>query len=159
EALTPALVAAFDASRASGASSALAAIGADPRVAEAVDRLRAWDFSTPTGLDEGYDPGDDPEALPQPSEAEVRASVAATIYAGWRSRAMANTIDATLARVGLGGVQPIDSASMAAMRHLIDDFATSHGVGASGLNFFEVEGAASPGDARDIVLLRSLQEA
>src|SRR6185369_7509227 len=107
-------------------------------------------------------PGDDPEALPEPSESEVRASVAATIYAVWRGRVMANTIDATLARVGLADLLPddIDSVSMASLRHLLDTFPTAHGVGASGLNFFEVPDAVqTPEEARDVILLRSLAEA
>ncbi len=159
EALVPAILAAFESADAAGASVDLAALGDDPRVVEAVGRLAAWDFSSPTGLREGYDPGDDPTALPEPTETEVRASVAATIYGVWRARVMANTIDATLARVGLADATPIDSASMAAMRNLIETFPTAHGVGASGLNFFEVAGAASPEEARDVILLRSLQEA
>jgi penicillin amidase len=72
---------------------------------------------------------------------------------------VANTIDATLARAGLGGIAPPDSASMASLRHLLDTFPASHGVGASGLDFFEVDGVASPEAARDVVLLRSLAEA
>ena len=35
-------------------------MGADPRIGEAIGRLGAWDFSTPTGIDEGFDPGDEP---------------------------------------------------------------------------------------------------
>src|SRR6185436_19158842 len=115
EVLAPEITAAFERASAGDAPAALAALAADPRVAEAAGRLAAWDYSTPTGLAEGYDPGDDPEALPEPSESEVRASVAATIYAVWRSRVMANTIDATLARVGLADLLPddVDSVSMA----------------------------------------------
>jgi penicillin amidase len=159
EALVPFVVDAFEAAAEPGAAPELAALGSDPRVAEAVARLSSWQFGAPTGLREGYDPGDDPENLPEPSESEVRASVAATIYSVWRSRVMANTIDATLARVGLGGAVPIDSAAMAALRHLLDTFPTARGVGASGLSFFEVDGAPTPEAARDIVLLRSLAEA
>jgi penicillin amidase len=32
----------------------------DPRIAEAVGRLAAWDFTTPTGIQPGYDAGDRP---------------------------------------------------------------------------------------------------
>lgn len=159
EALVPFVVDAFEAAGQPGAPAALASIAADPRVAEAVARLASWQFGAPTGIREGYDPGDDPENLPEPAESEVRASVAATIYSVWRSRVMANTIDATLARVGLGAAAPVDSASMAALRHLLDTFPTARGVGASGLSFFEVAGAPSPEAARDIILLGSLAEA
>lgn len=34
----------------------LAALATDSRVARAVVRLRTWDFSTPTGIPEGWDP-------------------------------------------------------------------------------------------------------
>ena len=58
EVLVPAIVTALHLAQTPGASSALAALGADPKVQEAVARLRAWDFSTPTGIPEGYDEAD-----------------------------------------------------------------------------------------------------
>src|SRR4029453_6946021 len=63
-----------------GAPAALAALGADPKLQEAVARLRAWDFSTPTGLPEGYDSTDVDGSRSTPTQAEIDASVAATIY-------------------------------------------------------------------------------
>lgn len=48
---------------------------------------------------------------------------------------------------------------MAALRNLLDSFPTRRGNGASGVNFFEVEGAPSPEAARDILVLRGLQRA
>lgn len=59
---------------------------APPRIVEAVDRLDDWDFITSTGIQKGYDPFDDPFDLPAPAHAEIRSSVAATIYSVWRGR-------------------------------------------------------------------------
>jgi penicillin amidase len=42
---------------------------------------------------------------------------------------------------------------------LLDTFDTSGGVGASGINFFDVPGVTNAADRRDIVLLKSVQEA
>ncbi|HKV06893.1 MAG TPA: penicillin acylase family protein, partial [Thermoanaerobaculia bacterium] len=63
EVLTPYLLAAFDRASAPGAPGLLAGLAANPRVSEAIGRLRTWDYSTPTGIREGYDPGDDPTNL------------------------------------------------------------------------------------------------
>jgi penicillin amidase len=49
---------------------------------------------------------------------------------------------------------------MAALRHLLDTFPATHGVGASGLSFFDVpDVTASAEDERDIVILTSLRSA
>jgi penicillin amidase len=141
-----------------GAHPALAALARDSRLAEAVKRLKAWDFSTPTGIAEGYDAIDVAgEGLSRPSRDEVAASVAATIYAVWRSRFIANVIDQTLAPFNLTG--PQNEQALAALRHLLDDFAANHGVGASGLDFFQVPGVGDAQTRRDIKLLQSLKEA
>jgi penicillin G amidase len=158
EMLVPYIRSAFANGRAQGAPSALAALANDGRVVEAVNRFAGWDFGSPTGIREGYDPGDDPENLQDPSPAEIQRSVAATIYAMWRSRMLANVIDGTLARVGVGTWAPPPTLALSALRNLLDTFASKHGVGASGLNFFQVDGAPSPDAARDIVILRSLVE-
>ena len=50
EVLTPYITAALRAAQTPGAPPALAALGADPKVQEAVARLTAWQFSTPTGI-------------------------------------------------------------------------------------------------------------
>ncbi|MFZ0428512.1 MAG: penicillin acylase family protein [Acidobacteriota bacterium] len=142
-----------------GADPVLAALGSDAGVSAALQRLAAWDFTTPTGIQSGYDPGDDPASLPEPSQSEIDRSVAATIYAIWRGRIVANVIDATLFRVQLNPYRPDSERSMSALRNLLDHFDTHHGVGASGLNFFQVDGVSAPEDARDILILRSLQEA
>ena len=53
EVLTPYITAALQAAQTPGAPAALAALGADPKVQEAVARLADWQFSTPTGIAEG----------------------------------------------------------------------------------------------------------
>lgn len=131
----------------------------DPEMVEAITLLEDWDFSTPTGIAEGYDPGDDPENMLNPTESERRAAAAATIYALWRSRVLANTLDATLERVGLAAHLPDSERSITALQHLLAEWDRRRGVGVSGLNFFEVPGIADPDVARDLLLLRSLREA
>ncbi|MEE8587126.1 MAG: penicillin acylase family protein, partial [Acidobacteriota bacterium] len=130
-----------------------------PPLLEAAQRLTDWDSSTPTGIEEGFDPGDDPDNLAAPSQTEIDASVAATIYALWRGQFIRNTIDAALERLGLAGAGPDSERSLSALRHLLDNFDSNQGVGASGVNFFEVEGGLSPQAARDSLILQSLQDA
>lgn len=150
---------AFQRARAASATSALGALAADAGVREAVERLAAWNFSTPTGIPEGYDPFDDPLDLPEPSAAEIRNSVAATIYSVWRSQVVQRVIDGTLASVGLGAFRPDGDVALADLRHLLDTFNQTQGKGASGIQFFTDPAAANPGQARDIVLLESLRAA
>jgi penicillin amidase len=159
ELIVPHLLAAFDNAASSGAWPGLAQFAADPGVQEAIGRLAAWDFSTPTGIQEGFDPGDNPLALPDPSDTEIANSVAATIYSTFRSAAIANTIDAVLDAVQLGRNRPGSRASVRALVHLLESFPENQGVGASGLPFFNVEGAPDPATARDTVLLASLKSA
>jgi penicillin amidase len=159
EVLVPYLVDAFSHASAVDASPELAAFRADEAVEEAVVRLALWDWSTPTGIPEGYDPGDDPTALPAPSGQDAEASVAATIYSVWRGQAVQRVIDGTLASLGVGGFAPGSSVAVAALRHHLDAFPQQQGFGASGVDFFAVPGAASRAEARDRVLLESLRSA
>lgn len=158
ELVLPHLLNAWDNGNAAGAWGELAALAADPRVAEAIGRLREWDYSSPTGIPEGYDPGDNPAALPAPSAAQVDASVAAAIWAQWRSVAVRSTIDATLARVGLGSALPGNADAYTGFKFLLDHFDALAGRGASGLNFFDVAGAPSAAAGRDLVLLKALKD-
>jgi len=155
----PYIQAALNHARAPGAPAALATLAGDRPVAEAVARLGVWNYSTPTGIREGYDPADDPAALPEPSDQEVQSSIAATLYSVWRGQVILNTIDATLERLGLRNQLPPDDRSLAALKNLLDNFPSRRGRGASGVNFFDVEGAPSPEAARDLLLLRSLRGA
>ena len=133
EVLVPAIVAALQLAQTPGASAALAALGADPKVQEAVARLRSWDFSTPTGIPEGYDESDVNGVRAPPTQAEVDASVAATIYSLWRGQALAAVVDGPLTAAGLGGASlPLADKAMTALRRLVG----SNGVGASGFVFF-----------------------
>ncbi|MCB1560440.1 MAG: penicillin acylase family protein [Xanthomonadales bacterium] len=153
ELVTPHLVAAFDNAPACAAAT-------DSRVAEAIDYLRDWDFSTPTGIVEGWDPGL-PAGTP-PSQAEIDASVAATLFAVWRGQVVRSTVDATLAQVGLSGYTPGSRDAWNAFKHMLDVFPAQQGHGASGLDFFsaglpaDVASDATADERRDCVLLGSL---
>lgn len=136
----------------------LHALYADPGVLEAMLRFQRWDYSSPTGIREGFDPGDNPLALAEPAQSEIDASVAATLFSVWRGQAIRATIDATLTRVGLTSAQPGSSEAYVAFKHHLDRFPAQHGVGASGLNFFQVTGAPSAEDARDLILLKALRD-
>jgi penicillin amidase len=105
-------------------------------MAQAVGLLADWDYSTPTGLAEGWDPGDDPNLAVEPDTAERRNSAAATVFAVWRSMLIRNTIDATLTAVGLGGFLPDSSSANRAFAWHLLNYPTRGGVGASGINFF-----------------------
>jgi penicillin G amidase len=151
EYFVPWLVRAFD-DAASSDVPQLAALAADPRVTEAVHRLASWNFTTPTGIPEGYDAADRNGVLSAPSDAEIANSVAATLYAMWRSQAVANIIDTPLGTLP----KPDGAEALTALRHLLDTFNTAHGVGTSGVNFFAVPGISDPAAARDYLLLHSL---
>lgn len=168
---TPFILRAFRNARARSAPRELAGCAVNPRVAEAVERLRAWNFSTPTGIREGFDANDDERRLRQPTPEEVQASVAATIYAVWRGQIVRNTIDATANELGVSG--PVTQRQLVtALRNLLENFPERKGVGASGVDFFSlsrienrcrIEGPSSPALApearRDIFILSSLVQA
>jgi penicillin amidase len=128
----------------------LAALAADPRIKEAVKRLRKWNFTTPTGIPEGYD------AKPS-KKGDASASVAATIYSTWRGKMVANSIDSTLDGFGLADVpRPAQREEVVtALKHLLEN----DGVGVSGLNFFNVVGVDDARTRRDILVLASLADA
>jgi penicillin amidase len=158
--LEPSIARAYRDAAAPGAPARLAALAADPAVAEAVRRLGAWDASTPTGISEGYDANDVAGVRGSPSAEEVANSVAATIFALWRGQILKSTIVATLERVGLGASLPPVDQMLVALRRRLDTFATSHGVGASGLSFFDAPGVTlGPEAERDLVILASLHDA
>ena len=164
ELLLPYLLAAYDNANAEGAWSKLAALAADARVQNGIARLRAWDYSNPTGVQAGFDPGDNPLSLPAPSQAEQDASVAASIWTLWRSFVIRSTIDQTLAHVGLQSYLPGDSDSLTGLKFLLDAFPALQGKGASGLQFFNPQyfnanDAPNAAAARDFILLISLQNA
>jgi penicillin amidase len=157
----PFIVAALANASRAGAPGPLAALAADTQVVEAVGRMAAWDLSTPTGILQGYDPGDDPAALPFPSRAEVANSVAATLYTVWRSQFVGGVIDATLGKAGLAAHVPDDDHALRALKELLVSFPTNHGYGHSGLYFFEGTGPGLPAaeDSRDLLILQSVRKA
>ncbi|HET9482613.1 MAG TPA: penicillin acylase family protein, partial [Xanthomonadales bacterium] len=116
ELVYPYLINARNRARFSGSWPQLAQLA--PATQGAIERLIRWElatncagstigpFATPTGIREGFDPGDDPAALPEPSQCEIDASIGATIFAAWRGQVVRNVIDATLQRVGLGSALP-----------------------------------------------------
>ncbi|GAC1419668.1 MAG: penicillin acylase family protein [Acidobacteriaceae bacterium] len=135
-------------------NSQLVALAEMPSVQEAVARLGEWDFTTPTGIPEGYDANDPPGALHPRSSDEIAKSVAATLYSVWRGQFVATSVDAALTPLGLP--KPPDEQALAALRHLLENFTTTQGAGSSGLNFFNVKGVSSAADRRDIVILQSI---
>ncbi len=160
ELATPFVLTAFENAGRTEAPASLKALADDPRIVEAVARLDAWHYGTPTGIPEGFDPGDDPTALPTPSAAEIADSVAATIFSVWRSRMVANTVDATLAGIGLADFAPPGGFAWAGTLHLLQSFTTGQGVGASGLRILPLApDSADPADGRDWVILDSLADA
>jgi penicillin amidase len=148
EVFTPRLVDAFDAASAAGTLPSQA----NPNLGAAIDYLRDWDYSTPTGIQAGYDPGDNPTILAVPTQTEVDASIAATLYAVWRSRMVAEVIDAPLELIGLESLAPPSSLAVSALRHLLDNIEVNDGYGASGLRFIP------QGDA-DAVMLQAMSDA
>jgi penicillin G amidase len=149
EVLTPYITAALAAAQTPGAPPALAALGADPKVQEAVARLAAWQFSTPTGIAEGYDAGDPFGFRLPPTQAEIDASVATTIYSLWRGQVLGAIVDGPLIARGLSNFLPGGDQAMEALRHLLE----TGGTGASGIVFF-----AGP-VARDTAVLTALKSA
>ncbi len=166
ELMMPHVMEAVSRASASDAWPGIAQFLADPRVVEAYGHFSNWDFSTPTGLAEGYDPFENPFFLSPPTDAEVSYSIAASVYSVWRSMMIQNTIDATLAGIdaatGLDVMtanRPGSKFSINAVQHFLDSFATNQGIGASGINFFTNPAAPTREDARDFVILASLKQA
>lgn len=155
---TPYILDAAANARRPGAHPLLAQLIGDPRVAEAVARLAAWDQSTPTGIRAGYDANDEPGRLREPSATEVKHSIAATIFSVWRNQFLKSTLVTTLGNFKLP-VSTIRRDLLGAARNLLESFDERKGIGASGLNFFEVPGVDDAAARRDIVLLRSVAEA
>ena len=147
--LVPYIEAALSAAQAPGAPAGLAALGSDPEVQEAVSRLSAWDFSTPTGLADGYDASDTDGNRATPTQDEIDASVATTIYSLWRGRALALFVDAPLQARGLGSVLPGGDQAMSALRNMLE----GSGTGQSGIVFY-----SSAAD-RDTKILQAVRNA
>lgn len=166
ELIMPHIMTAFNNAATEGAWPGIAQFLADPRAIATLGKFSAWDYSSPTGLAEGYDPFENPFALTEPSDTEIDNSVAATIYSTWRSMAIGNTIDATMngvdAAIGqavLGPQIPGSKHAFNGFKNLLDSFPENKGVGGSGINFFTNPAAPTPEDARDFIILASLKQA
>jgi penicillin amidase len=157
ELLLPFLLQAYSNATADDAWAGLAQFADDPRIVEAIGRLADWDFSTPTGVEGGFDPGGDPSGNSVPTPEQVANSVAATIYSVWRGEVIANTIDATLQAIGLGDELPGSTTAWRALVNQLRLFPLTQGRAASGLSYFNLPGAPDPASSRDGVLLASLQ--
>ncbi len=156
EILVPFLADAWARALAATAPPRLSALTSDPALAEAVSRLTAWDFTTPTGIREGYDAGDDPDLLPEPTPGEVASSVAATLFSVFRGRLIERVVDETLGDLGLGASLPSARQAHVALIELLRR--SEAGAGSrSGVDFFAGTGLANPSDARAVVLLEALQ--
>jgi penicillin amidase len=158
ELMTPFLLTAFANASDAGAPAELSALAADPEIAEAVGRLAAWDFSTPTGIPEGYDASDKNGVRSNNvKKAEKQAAVAATIYNVWRAKAIKAVVSTTLSGLGAPGVGSSDG--LKALDNLLVQ-APFTGVGASGVNFFSEPAALTDAeDRRDATLLTALRTA
>ena len=136
--------------------------GDDAKLQEAIARLAVWDYSTPTGIQAGFDAGDNPFAMEPPSEDEIARSVAATLWAITRGQLIRNSIDYTLSKVGLGSYLPGANEAYSGLKFQLDAFVPLGGKGASGLDFFTrvaADMAGEPADVRrDCVLLNSLRD-
>jgi penicillin amidase len=170
ELIMPHIISAFNNAAADDAWPGIAQFLADPRALATLNSFLTWDFSTPTGIEEGYDPFQlipGPITLPvEIDEITVNNSVAASIYSTWRSMAVRNTIDATMngidAAIGqnvLGPQLPGSKYAFNGFKNLLDSFPENQGIGGSGINFFTNPSAPTPEDARDFIILASLIQA
>jgi len=155
--VAPFIVQAFQHASSPDASPVLAQFASEPAIGGAVQLLGQWDFSTPTGLTDGY--GRDRDPGTPPGAQEIADSAAATIFSAWRGRFLANTIDGIFDAIGLGDFKPGSTEAYTAMAYQLMHFSDTHGLGASGIPFFNVPGVSDPAVARDVILLKSLADA
>jgi penicillin G amidase len=158
EVFVPFITKALANAKASGADPTLASLGASPALQAAVALLAGWDFSTPTGLDNGYDASWVKQVGAAPSQTQINNSVAATIYSMWRSRFMANTVDTVLNawKLPLPGSQ----LELSALRFQLENFTLTNGKGPlSGIDLFNVPTVTDPAARRDILILKSVADA
>ncbi|HSR54054.1 MAG TPA: penicillin acylase family protein [Acidobacteriota bacterium] len=135
-------------------------LASDAGVGEAVERLRNWAYSSPTGIQAGYDPGDDPDNLPVPSQSEIDASIATTIYSTWRGQFVRAAMDIRLEGAVGPGFAPPSEVALAALLHHLESFDQNQGIGASGINFFETGfDGTTPQQDRDAVIIAALRDA
>lgn len=154
EILVPFLLEAFANASDPGAPPQLAALAGDGELDEAITRLAAWDFSTPTGIEEGYDASDESGVRGFPPPSEIKASIAATIYNLWRGYAIRNVVDARLASFGLGAGS---TEALKALHNLLSQ-APYTGIAAAGIDWIPEPAALTAEDRRDLALLQALRD-
>ena len=128
----------------------LRALARDPKVVEAVVRLTLWDRSTPTGIAEGYDAADRDGRLTAPSAREQANSVAATLYATWRSRFLAGTTDRVAAELGAPTVD--GQRALTALKRALSGVPS-----ASGVDLFAAPGVADARDRQALAILTAVR--
>jgi penicillin amidase len=74
----------------------------------------------------------------------------------WRARIVHDVIDARVDAVG--APRPDGDRALGAVKYLLEGFAQTGGVGASGIDFFAVPGVPDAADRRDVLLLRAVRE-
>jgi penicillin amidase len=159
ELMTPFLFKAFTNASSPGAPTEVADLASDPDIIEAVGRLAKWDFSTPTGIPEGYDAKDrNGFRKPRVSKREAKASVAATIYNMWRGQAIRSIVDNRLIDLGLGMHLPSSREALKALFNFLSQVPYT-GVGASGVDFIPEPASLSAEERRDLALLQALRGA
>ena len=160
ELMTPFLLDAFKYASSPGAPTELAVLASDPDIIEAVGRLAKWDFSTPTGIPEGYDAKDrNGFRKSRVSKPEARASVAATIYNMWRGQAIRNIIDDRLDSLRIpDDAFPGSREALKALFNLLSQEPYT-GVAAAGIDWIPAPATLSAEDRRDLALLRALRGA
>ena len=131
----------------------LKGLASDPGVQAAIGRLAVWNYKAPTGIAQGYDAADLNGALGTPTSQEIAESVAATLYNVWRSEFIRSTVDATLGPLP----KPTWQFVLTSLKSLLER--PQPGIGASGINFFNVPGKTVPEDRRDILILKSMADA
>ena len=152
--LKPYLAEAYAAATASNAPALLAALVADPRVADAIERIASWQNGTPTGVTGGHDAADAAGQPGEPQAEEIAASVAATLYSVWRGHLVANGLDTALVSQGLP--RPGSQPSIRAIRHLLE----RDGLSITGaFNYFGPPPGLSATQGRHFIVLQSLNDA
>ncbi len=121
------------------------------RITDARDRLAAWTYNTPAGFNTPGDPG-------IPSTQDLVDSVATTIYNVAVGRLMTRTFDAKLAASSISYRQGT-SEGIRGLLKILDKVPYS-GDGPSGIHYFDEPSIVlAPADERDILLVKSLQDA
>jgi penicillin G amidase len=158
EVFVPFITTALANAKATGANATLAALGSSPAVQAAVALLAGWDFSTPTGIDNGYDASWVKAVGAAPSQTQINNSAAATIYAMWRGRFMANTVETVLSAMTLP--LPDVQLELSTLRFQLENFSVTHDKGLlSGIDLFNVPTVSDPAARRDILILKSVADA